>query len=200
MAKTPYIVRDKYYKRAKEQDLRARSAFKLDELQRKFRLVKPGQTIADLGAAPGSWSQRLSEWLTPQGTVFSLDLQAMEPIASNVNIHQIDLTDTAAVEAIGIQEVNGVVADLAPKTTGIHDADAYHSAELNHAVLDFCQNHLKKNGYVMTKIFQGEEFQEVVARAKRLFRNVKCFKPDASRDRSRETYIVGEGFKGYHQP
>ena len=201
MAK-PYIVRDKYFQRAKQMNLRARSAFKLEEIQKKFKLIKAGDVVADLGAAPGSWSQMLSQWVE-KGRVLALDLQEIEPLAKNVAIYQMDITDQKAIESIGIQNmdgcangrVDGVVADLAPKTTGQHDVDAYHSAELNHAVLDFCEQYLKKNGYLITKIFQGQEFQEVVSRAKKLFKKVKCFKPPACRDRSRETYIIGQGSK-----
>lgn len=191
----PYRVQDKYFKRAKEHGFRARSAFKLEEIQKKFQLIKAGNYVADLGAAPGSWSQVLSKWVGP-GKVFALDIQVMEEIAPNVAIHQIDILDEAAVAAAGAGQVDGVVADLAPNTTGQHDADAYHSAELNHAVLNFCEKHLKKGGYLATKIFQGEDFQQVVKRAKTKFKQVKCFKPEACRDRSRETYIVGQGFLG----
>lgn len=192
----PYVVRDKYYAMAQEQGFRARSVFKLDEIQKKFKLIKPGHVVADLGAAPGSWTQRLSRLVRPDGHVFAFDLQEIDPIADNVSIHQADITNEALMLSLMKKPVHGVVADLAPKTTGRHDADAYHSAELNHSVLDFCELHLKKGGYVITKIFQGEEFQEVVARTKKQFKKVKCFKPDACRDRSRETYIVGSGFKG----
>lgn len=204
----PYIVQDRFFKKAKEEQLRARSAFKLDEIQQKFNLVKPGQLVADLGAAPGSWSQRLGQWVKA-GRVFAFDLQVMEPIATNVSIHQVDITDSDLLNKIFDQELgaspgrarpetpllDGVVADLAPKTTGIPDADAYHSAELNEAVLDFCERYIKPGGYVITKIFQGEEFASIVARMKRLFKTVSCFKPSASRDRSRETYIIGRGLK-----
>lgn len=191
----PYEIQDKYFKRAKEHGLRARSAFKLEGVQKKFHLIKSGDYVADLGAAPGSWSQVLSKWVGP-GKVFALDILPMEEIAPNVKIYQIDILDKEAVAAAGAGQVDGVVADLAPKTTGQHDADAYHSAELNQAVLNFCEKHLKKGGYLITKIFQGEDFQQVVKRAKSMFRQVKCFKPEACRDRSRETYIVGQGFLG----
>lgn len=196
----PYVVQDKFFHKAKEQNLRARSAFKLDEIQQKFHLVKPGHCVADLGAAPGSWSQRLSQWVGPQGVVFALDQQEIEPLGKNVKIFQLDLTDRVLLEHLGLTRVDGVVADLAPKTTGVHDADAYHSAELNHVVLDFCLDHLKPGGYVVTKIFQGEEFNEVLNRIKKLFSKVKCHKPEASRDRSRETYIVGQHFTGAKPP
>lgn len=191
----PYVVQDRYFQKAKEQNLRARSAFKLDEIQKKFHLVKPGQTLADLGAAPGSWAQRLSDWVGPKGVVFALDLQAIEPIADNVHLHEVDITDEAALAAIGLTQVEGVLADLAPRTSGVHDADAYHSAELNHAVLNFCKTHLKAKGYLVTKIFQGEGFDGFLRRVKPYFASVNCFKPTACRDRSRETYIVGQGFK-----
>lgn len=191
----PYIVRDKFFLKAQQQGLRARSVFKLDEIEQKFKLIKPGHHVVDLGAAPGSWSQRLAQWVGPSGEVTALDLQEIEPIADNVIIYQMDITDEVLMDTLFPSPVDGVVADLAPKTTGRHDADAYHSAELNHAVLNFCEHRLKKGGYVVTKIFHGQEFDEVVARAKRLFSRVKVYKPVACRDRSRETYIVGVGFK-----
>lgn len=214
-----FTPQDKYFQKAKALGLRARSAFKLEEIQEKFRLVKAGHAVADLGAAPGSFAQMLSKWVGPKGNVVAVDLTLIEPIAHNVEIHQANITDYALMEKIfeGIGEgsgqragsrkegaktprkeslLDGVVADLAPKTSGIHDADAYHSAELNHAVLNFCEHFLKSGGYCVTKIFQGEEFSEVVARAKKLFKTAKCFKPQACRDSSREMYIVGTGFRG----
>lgn len=210
----PYVVQDPYFQKAKARGLRARSAFKLEEIQEKFHMVKPGQTVADLGAAPGSFAQILSKWVGEKGRVLAIDLTRIEPLAANVEIHQADITDMevmgkifgggesqreqgghGSVTSLKRSLLDGVLADLAPKTTGIHDADAYHSAELNHAVLDCCERFLKRGGYVVTKIFQGEEFAEVVARAKRLFKTVKCFKPAACRDSSRETYIVGTGFR-----
>lgn len=192
----PYVVRDTYFKKAKADGLRARSAFKLDEIQSKFGVVKPGQTVADLGAAPGSWAQRLCGWVGAGGTVVAVDLQEIVPLADNVVIYKADITDMPLMETLFFERVDGVVADLAPKTSGVKDADAYHSAELNHAVLDFCERFLKKGGYVVTKIFQGEDLGGVVTHARRLFGQVKCFKPRACRDASRETYIVGTGFIG----
>lgn len=194
----PYVVQDPYFQKAKARGLRARSAFKLEEIQEKFHVVKTGHVVADLGAAPGSFAQVLSKWVGAKGRVVAVDLTLIEPLAPNVEIHQADITDARMMGKIfgppPRRSLDGVLADLAPKTSGIHDADAYHSAELNHAVLDFCERFLKPGGYVVTKIFQGEEFAEVVVRAKRLFKNVKCFKPAACRDSSRETYIVGVGY------
>lgn len=190
----PYIVHDKFFRKAQEQGLRARSAFKLDELQDKFALVRPGQRVADLGAAPGSWAQRLSKWVGPRGRVIALDIQVIPPIADNVEIHQADIRDDVPTATLVREPLDGVLADVAPSTTGRHDADAYHSAELNHAVLDFCERHLKKGGYVITKIFHGEGFDDVLFRVKKQFKRVKVHKPAACRDRSRETYIVGMEF------
>lgn len=191
----PYIVRDQFFKKAKQEGLRARSAYKLEEIQKKYRLVRPGHVVTDLGAAPGSWTQMLSRWVEA-GRVVAIDLQEIQPIAPNVEVHQADMMDVVKIREIVGRPVDGVVADLSPKTTGMHDVDAYRSAELNESVLDFCETHLKKNGYLVTKIFHGEEFADVLKRTKSLFKRVNVFKPDATRDRSRETYIIGQIFKG----
>lgn len=198
----PFVVRDHYFHKAKRSNLRARSAFKLDEIQKKFNLIGSGHTIADLGAAPGSWSQRLSQWVGIEGRVIAFDLQSIDFIANNVMICAGDIIDldflNKIFDQIGLSKhsLNGVTADLAPKTTGVSDADAYHSVELNHAALNFCNHWLKPNGYLISKIFEGAEFSEVLMRAKKIFKQVNCFKPQACRDRSRETYIVGRGFRG----
>jgi 23S rRNA (uridine2552-2'-O)-methyltransferase len=189
----PYQVKDHYFFMAKEQGYRARSAFKLEEIDKKFRLIDEDHVVVDLGAAPGSWTQYLARQIKT-GKVFALDLQEMEPLGI-VEMHQIDVTNVEEVDMLCFPQVDGVVADLAPKTTGVHDSDAYHSAELNYAVLDFCERYLKPGGYMVSKIFQGEDFQGVVARSKKMFKLVKCFKPPACRDRSRETYIVAMGLK-----
>ena len=192
----PYKIKDPYFRRAKELGYRARSVFKLDEIQQRFKLIQPRDVVVDLGACPGSWSERVAQLVGESGQVVAFDLQEIDPIGDNVVIYKADITDHDLMEALLYEPVDGVVADLAPKTTGIADADAYHSAELNHAVLDICERHLKKRGYLITKIFQGEDFQQVFARAKKMFRDVRAFKPKACRDRSRETYIVGMGFRG----
>ncbi|KKR08701.1 MAG: 23S rRNA methyltransferase [Candidatus Peregrinibacteria bacterium GW2011_GWF2_39_17] len=157
----PFTTKDQYFYLAKAKNLRARSAFKLEEIQKKFSLIKNGAIIADLGAAPGSWSQLLSQWIGQKGKIFAIDLQEIEPIASNVQIFCGDITDFKFLNKIFEQKITGAVADLAPKTTGTPDADSYHSAELNHAVLDICQKYLHPNGFLITKIFQGEEFVKV---------------------------------------
>ena len=180
----PYIVKDIYFQKAKEEDLRKRA---------EEEGLRPDASFGKARLIDLLFKKLVRSSLVEPCFLIAMDLQAMEAIAANVELHQGDMFDPAFLNKIFIQKVEGVVADLAPKTTGIPDADAFHSAELNETVLDFCGDHLKPGGYVITKIFHGAEFDEVVARAKTLFSKVKCAKPAACRDRSRETYIVGVG-------
>jgi len=185
---------DPYVKLAKKHGVRSRAAFKLMELQEKYRLVKSEDIIVDLGAAPGSWSQLLAEWVGPKGEVFALDLLPMDALVG-VDFIQGDFTEEAVLNEL-LRRLDGrtvdlVFSDMAPNMSGIKIADQARSMYLAELVLDFCQHYLSRNGSLLIKIFQGEGFDAYLLSLRKLFSKVSIHKPDASRDRSREVYILG---------
>lgn len=197
----PYQIRDKYFMLAKEKGYRARSSFKLLEIQKKFHLIRPGQKIVDLGAAPGSFMQVIREILGSTGSVLGVDLQEMVPFPfENLTVAQGDIFEKEkffeTVKEFGFEKVDGVTSDLAPKTSGIKDMDLGLSAELTDQAAYLAAHILKPGGYFVGKIFEGSDFQKVLKKIKRQYRDVHVFKPDACRDRSYETYIVAQGFLG----
>lgn len=184
---------DPYVKLAKKQGMRSRAAFKLIELQEKYRLVQPGDMVVDLGAAPGSWSQLLAQWVGLKGEVFALDILPMDAL-EDVDFIQGDFTEQAVLNEL-LRRLDGrmvdfVFSDMAPNMSGIKMADQARSMYLAELVLDFCQNYLKRNGSLLIKIFQGEGFDAYLFTLRQLFSRVSVHKPDASRDRSREVYIL----------
>lgn len=196
----PYQVQDKYFALAKQKGYRARSAFKLIEIEEKFHLFRLGDNILDLGAAPGSFMQVMSAWVGPRGRVLGIDLQEMMPFReNNLKAVQGDIFDKAGVlAALSTQEmekVDGVTSDLAPKTSGIKDVDTGLSAELTNQALHLATCVLRIGGFFVGKIFEGSDFQRVLKHTKSSFQRVHVFKPDACRDRSYETYIIGIGYR-----
>ena len=191
-------VNDPYVQEAKRRGYRSRAAFKLIELAERDKLLKPGMTVVDLGAAPGSWSQALRERIGPAGRIVAIDLLPMDGIAG-VTFIQGDFRDDdglAALEAaLGDSPVDLVVSDMAPNLSGIDAADQARSVHLGELALDFAVGHLAKGGDLLVKVFQGAglpEFQRMMAAH---FMKVYVRKPKASRDRSRETFLVGKGFR-----
>jgi len=197
-----FQVQDKYFHLAKEEGYRARSAFKLLEVQAKFHILRPGQTVVDLGAAPGSFLQVISKIIGPTGKAFGIDLQEIEPFfekwEGNITTLQADIMDKDAVlgalSAAGFVKVDCVTSDLAPKTSGIRDLDQGLSEELTDQAFYISTLLLRKGGSFLGKIFEGPEMPLLLKRIKRKFRDVHVFKPNSCRDRSFETYIVAKGF------
>jgi 23S rRNA (uridine2552-2'-O)-methyltransferase len=199
-------VNDPYVKLAQKEGYRARAAYKLKEIDEAFSLVKPGQVVVDLGAAPGAWSQYLRRRFAPQGaaegalngTLIALDILPMEPI-EGVEFIQGDFHDEAVAEqlaqALGGRAVDLVVSDLAPNLSGIASSDAARVAHLVELAIDFAAAHLKPEGVLVAKVFHGSGYSQLVELFKRQFRVVKPIKPKASRDRSAETFVVGIGLK-----
>jgi len=189
-----YTPNDVWSKKATEEGYRARSVYKLQELDEKFRLLKPGMTVLDLGACPGSWMQYTAEKIGRKGKAIGLDLTTMEPIADNVSLHTQDITDTEGVQKIlekeGVQTVDLVLSDLAPKTSGIKDVDQWRSIELSQSVVEVAKECLKPKGACVMKVFRGEDFDEFFAELKEEWDYVHVAIAKASRDRSREVYIV----------
>ena len=189
---------DHYVQEAKKRGLRSRAVFKLEELQQKDKLIKPGMTVVDLGAAPGGWSQLATELVGLDGQVIACDILPMDPIAG-VDFLQGDFREDAVLDAlltrIDGKNVDLVLSDMAPNMSGTGGVDQPRAMYLVELALDMCHQVLKKNGSFAVKVFQGEGFDEYMKQVKDVFKVVKTRKPDSSRARSREVYIVATGFK-----
>ena len=190
----PYIPNDKWSQRAAVEGYRARSVYKLMELDERFRLLKPGMTVIDIGAAPGSWLQYAATAVGPSGKVIGFDLQQIELVADNVSCHQIDLTNTGLVEAMlkqeGVTSVDLVLSEIAPATSGVKDVDQWRSIELAQHVVALAKHYLKPHCKCVVKIFRGADFDEFLLNVKSEWKTVKITNVQASRDRSREIYLV----------
>lgn len=192
--------RDAYVRKAKQEGYRARSAYKLKQIQKRFRVVRQGDCVVDLGAAPGGWSQVLVELVGPAGTVFGVDLQRIASVEGAMFL-QGDFTKKATHDRLrdllardGRKEVDVVVSDMAPDMSGNYDLDQARSIHLCEMALRFAESHLKDGGNFCCKIFEGADFQEFREVLRTRFRKVVQFHPPASRKQSSEVYMVGKGF------
>jgi len=189
---------DRYFRMAKEEGYRARSAYKLLQIQEKYRIIRKGNIVIDLGAAPGSWCQVVTRIVGGRGRIIALDLQPMEPV-DGVTMLQGDMTDPevqAQVIEMAGRKVNVVLSDAAPSTTGIKLRDHVISIELARAAFEVAQKLLVSNGNMVLKVFEGEDLPALIRDVKRLFRPVKVHTPAATRNESWESFIVARGFKG----
>ena len=183
--------RDTYVRQSKVDGYRARSAYKLIEIDEKFKIFKGGLTVIDIGAAPGSWSQYANK-VAKNGKLISIDLKKMEPIGSSLQI-QGDFTDEGTQEEIKKNtnsKVDVVMSDMAVNTTGIKNIDSIQTGELCKEAMLFAKDLLNENGYFISKIFMGGTFNEIVAEGKKYFKEVKVFKPKSSRKDSKESFII----------
>ncbi|WP_440919899.1 RlmE family RNA methyltransferase [Candidatus Pelagibacter sp.] len=183
--------RDTYVRQSKVDGYRARSAYKLIEIDEKFKIFKGGLTVIDIGAAPGSWSQYANK-VSKNGKLISIDLKKMEPIGSSLQI-QGDFTEEVVQEEIKkniTSKVDVVMSDMAVNTTGIKNIDSIQTGELCKEAMVFAKDLLNENGYFISKIFMGGTFNEIVAEGKKYFKEVKVFKPKSSRKDSKESFII----------
>jgi len=191
-------VNDSWVKEATRRGYRSRAAFKLIELAERDHLFRPGMRVVDLGAAPGSWTQVLRERLGPNADIVAIDLLPMEPIAG-VAIVQADFREPAGLlaleEPLEGQKVDLVVSDMSPNLSGVETADQARSVHLGELALDFAKAWLQPEGDLVVKAFQGEGFAQLRRALEAHFTKVYVRKPKASRDRSREVYLVGKGLK-----
>jgi len=191
--------KDPYVQKAHKLGLRSRASFKLEELQQKDRLFKPGSTVVDLGAAPGGWSQYVSKCIGENGRIVALDILPMDPIR-NVEFLQGDFKDEDVFEKLYSLIGGGcdvVLSDMAPNMSGNRGIDQPRAMYLSELALDMARRVLKVGGIFVVKVFQGQGSEEFLKELKHDFSTVKVRKPDASRDRSREVYMVGMGFLGH---
>lgn len=189
---------DKYVQQAKKKGFRSRAWFKLEEIQQSDNIFKPGMTVVDLGAAPGGWSQYVVQQLGNKGRIIACDLLPMDPIVG-VDFLQGDFRDKLVLKAlldrVGDNKVQVVMSDMAPNMSGTPAVDIPRSMYLVELALDMCRDVLAPGGSFIVKVFQGEGFDEYLGQIRSLFTKVKVRKPDASRSRSREVYIVATGRK-----
>jgi len=189
---------DPFVKRAHEEGWRSRAAFKLEEIQRTDRLLQPGMTVVDLGAAPGGWSQYAARLLAGRGRVIALDVLPM-PAIPGVEFVEGDFGEEAVLkrleQTLGGTRVDLVMSDMAPNMMGIADVDHDRSMHLVDLAVDFAAQTLRPGGTLLMKVFQGREFQPLVARLRRSFESVKLRKPKASRARSAEVYVLARGYR-----
>lgn len=190
-----------FYKKAKQQEYRARSAYKLIELQEKFRFIKKGDVVVDCGAAPGSWSQVALEFVGIRGMVIGVDVLPVAPITENFRFVQGDLTKPETTEKIRniAYEANVIISDAAPEFSGIKLLDMGAAIDLNFTVLDLAKQILKKGGNFVCKSFQSKEFQRFLKEVKKYFREVYTIKPKASQKNSPEIYVIALEKKANHQ-
>ena len=183
--------RDTYVRQSKVDGYRARSAYKLIEIDEKFKIFKGGLTVIDIGAAPGSWSQYANK-VSKNGKLISIDLKKMEPIGSSIQI-QGDFTEEGVQQEIKkntTSKADVVMSDMAVNTTGIKNIDSIQTGELCKEAMVFAKDLLNENGYFISKIFMGGTFNEIVAEGKKYFKEVKVFKPKSSRKDSKESFII----------
>ena len=183
--------RDIYVRQSQVDGYRARSAYKLIEIDEKFKIFKNGISVIDLGASPGSWSQYIARTVK-SGRLISIDLKGMEEIDNTIQIKG-DFTEVDTQEKIKSffkSKVDVVVSDMAVNTTGIKDIDAIYTGELAMEAMNFSKEMLVKEGRFVSKIFLGSSFNEIVALGKKIFKEVKVFKPKSSRKESKESFII----------
>lgn len=189
---------DHYVQKAQKMGLRSRAVFKLEAIQEKDRLIKPGMTVVDLGAAPGGWSQLSADLVGASGQVIACDILPMDPLAG-VDFLQGDFREESVLDTllnrIGGNTVDIVLSDMAPNMSGNGSVDQARSMYLCELALDMCHSVLKPNGAFVIKVFQGEGFDQFFRDVKSAFKVLKTRKPDSSRARSREVYLVATGYK-----
>ena len=190
---------DEYVQKAQAEGRRSRASFKLEEVQAKDQLIKPGDVVVDLGAAPGGWTELVADWTGVNGRVFALDILPMDSIA-DVEIILGDFTEEAVLDelmrSIDGQRVDVVLSDMAPNLSGNRSVDQPRAMYLCELALDFARQTLNPGGALFIKVFQGEGFDPFFQQLRSHFSVLKTRKPDASRSRSRETYLLAKGFRG----
>jgi len=189
--------RDRYVNQARKRQLRSRAVFKLEELDQRYRLFRPGQTVVDLGAAPGSWSAYASRKVNPGGAVIAIDMLALQPLAG-VTCLRCDLTDADSRQSClaELDEAGAdlVISDMAPNLTGIASADQANSLELAQTAAQFSYAVLRARGHLLVKLFQSRDVADFRKQLNEQFDSVILAKPRAARATSSEVYLLAQGY------
>lgn len=198
-----YKPNDSYYKMAKRQGYRSRAAYKLLELQQRYRFIKAGAWVVDLGAAPGGWLQVAADCVGAKGKVVGVDLQAIDPFGARpITLLQGDITDSdiqQKIAAILGGAAHCVLSDLAPRLSGIRDADAARCLELNQTALQVAARLLRPGGTLVVKSFVNQELSSFTGELKKYFLSVQRTRPEATRQASSEVYFCATGFRAANQ-
>ena len=192
-------VNDTFVQRAKAEGYRSRAAFKLMEIDERDRLIRPGEIVVDLGATPGGWSQVVAKRQQGNGRVIALDLLELEPL-HGVEFIRGDFREESVLQILETMlagaKVGLVLSDMAPNMSGVAVSDQARVMHLAELGLEFSQNWLKPDGAFLVKVFHGHGYEDFVKAMRQVFKSVATRKPDASRDRSPEVYLLGRGVKG----
>ncbi|MFP3871882.1 MAG: RlmE family RNA methyltransferase [Candidatus Natronoplasma sp.] len=191
-----YKRKDGYYHKAKEEGYRSRAVYKLKQIDEKFNMFREDDVVVDLGAAPGSWSEYAVE-MVGEDNVLAVDKERMRDI-EGVSFQRGDMTDEEFIRKVSIiaGEVDVVISDMSPNITGNYEVDHARSIYLARHALKFCFTNLKEGGRFVVKVFQGEDFEDIMEQTKRAFDSVHGYSPKASRQSSSEMYIIAKGFHG----
>jgi len=191
--------KDQYVLKSQQEGYRSRAAYKLLQIQEKDRIIKPGMNVVDLGSAPGGWSQVARQFVGSKGKVVALDILPMDQLAQ-VEFIQGDFQEDSVLEellkVLNNAPVDLVISDMAPNVTGVKAVDQPKSMYLLELAIDLADQVLKPQGALLMKVFQGEGFQPLLAELRKRYQKVISRKPDASRSRSSEVYLLAKGFKG----
>ena len=194
-----YQPKDGYYRKAKREGYRSRAAYKLLEMNQRFRLMRPGSCVVDLGAAPGGWLQVVSDLVGPRGRAFGFDLEPMQSFSQqNIEVCQLDILSENSVQEIRNKlgcSADCVLSDMAPHLSGIRDADLARGLELTGKAYEVACGLLKPSGAFLFKTFTGVELADVIKEMSGQFQNVQRARVNATRKGSSEIYVVGRGFK-----
>ena len=197
MDKNPWF--DKWAKKAKEKGYPARSVFKLMEIQEKYKIIQKGDIVLDLGASPGSWSKYALSIVGEKGKVIGIDILPIKISHPNFYFLQKDVFELEEndFKNLGIEKVDVLLSDMAPKTTGDKFGDHVRSVRLAEKALEIAKNYLKEGGSFVVKVFEGEKIPILKRQIEKYFKSVKFFKPKSSRKESKEIFIIAQGFKKY---
>lgn len=199
-----YKPNDHYARKAKKEHFAARSVYKLEEIDKRFRLIRQGDNMIDLGCSPGSWSQYASQRIGGKGRILGIDLTQMKIDLSNAvfikgNILETDMAALLIEHGMPTQ-VDAVISDMAPKTTGVKFTDQCRSLELCEMALMVARKHLKPGGYFICKIFDGPDVQHFRADLKKSFKKIEMLKPESTRKESKEFFFIGLEFQAAAVP
>ena len=194
-----FKVKDHYYNKAKQENFLARSIYKLEEIDEKYKILKPGMKVVDFGYYPGSWIQYTSSAIGEQGTVVGIDIQPVNKKVShlkNVRVYQKDIFDINDLSHLGVDSLfDAVLSDMAPSTTGIKSLDQDRSLNLVESVFELLPRFLNKGGNFVIKVFDSQHAQNYLKEQKNLFNEFHYLKPKSTRSVSKEFFVIGKNFK-----